>query len=127
MPYPSTPASPPGYAGGPLPWRTGPDDTTWATLAHVGGIFFSFLPPLIILLTKGQQSGFVRDQALEALNFQITLAIAYVVSVVLIIVLIGLLLLAVVGIAGLVLGILAAVAAGRGQAYRYPLNIRLVH
>ena len=122
-PHPSAPPSP---YGGQLPWRTGPDDTTWALLAHIGGVFFSFLAPLIILLTKGQQSGFVRDQAAEALNFQLTLIIAYVVSVVLIVVLIGLLLLPVIGVLALVFGILAAIASSRGEAYRYPVNLRLV-
>jgi hypothetical protein len=40
--------------------------------------------------------------------------------------LVGLVLLLVVGVASLVLGIIAAVKASRGEAYRYPVNLRLV-
>jgi uncharacterized Tic20 family protein len=69
---------------------------------------------------------FVRSQALEALNFQITVLIAVVVSSVLILVLIGLVLLPIIGVAAFVLMILAAIAANRGEEYRYPLTLRLV-
>jgi uncharacterized Tic20 family protein len=110
-----------------MPWRTGPDDTTWAVLAHVLGIFFSFIPPLVVLLAKGQSSGFVRDQAVEALNFQITVILAYIVSAILIILVIGLVMLFAVGVASLILAVLAAIAASRGEAYRYPVNLRIIH
>jgi uncharacterized protein len=125
---PGQPAPPPpaGSYGGSRPWRTGQDDTTWAVLAHLGGVLFSFIPPLIVFLTKGQESGFVRDQAAEALNFQITLVVAYIISVILVIFLVGLLLLLVVPVVALVLGVVAAVRSGRGEAYRYPVNLRLV-
>ena len=96
-------------------------------LAHVLGIFFSFIPPLIILLAKGDSSGFVRDQAVEALNFQITVILAYIVSAVLIIVVIGLIMIFAVGIASVILAIIAAIAASRGEAYRYPVNLRIIH
>lgn len=109
-----------------MPWRTGPEDTTWAVLAHVLGIFFSFVPPLVVLLAKGNSSGFVRDQAVEALNFQITLIVAYIVSAILIILVIGLIMFFFVGVAGLIFGILAGIAAGRGEAYRYPIALRLI-
>jgi uncharacterized Tic20 family protein len=69
---------------------------------------------------------FVRSQALEALNFQITVLIAVVVSAALIFVLIGLFLLPIIGVAAFVLMILAAIAANRGEEYRYPLTLRLV-
>ena len=95
-------------------------------LAHVGGILIGFLAGLIVMLTKGKESDFVRDQAVEALNFQITVAIAWFVSFILIFVLIGFLLIFVVGIGSLVLMIMAGIAANNGQRYRYPINIRMV-
>lgn len=109
-----------------LPWRTGSDDNTFALLAHLLAIFTSFVAPLIIFLTKGKQSGYVRDQSLEALNFSITVAIGYVISSVLTIILIGFVLYFVVGIAALVFGILATIAASKGETYRYPFTLRLV-
>lgn len=120
------PQPPAGYAG-PLPWWTGPEDTTYAVLAQILGIFFSFVPPLIVLLTRGQTSGYVRHHAVEALNFQITVLLAYVVSAILIILIIGLVMIFAVGVASIVLAIIATVAAGRGEPYRYPVNLRLIH
>ncbi|MGW4638690.1 DUF4870 domain-containing protein [Sphaerisporangium sp. NPDC004334] len=122
---------PAGYPGGPhVPGRFGPrpgsDDTTLAMLAHLLGLLTSFLGPLILYLVKKDESPYVRDQAAEALNFQITLFIAYAVSAVLVLVIIGILLMIVVGIGSLILMIMAAVAANRGENYRYPFNIRFI-
>ena len=102
------------------------DEMTMSMLAHAGGIFFGFLPALVIYLTKGNESPYVKAEATEALNFQITLAIAYVVASVLIIVLIGLLMLPVIWIASVAFMIMAAVSVNNGNAYRYPVNIRLI-
>ena len=55
------------------------------------------------------------------------MAIAAAAAFVLLFVLVGFVLLPVVVIGSWVLGILAAVAAGRREAYRYPLTIRFVH
>lgn len=102
------------------------DDRTMAMLAHLGGIVLWFIPALVIYLTKGNESAFVKEQAQEALNFQITLTIAWTVSFILIFIIIGLLLLPIVAIGGLVLMIMAGIAANKGESYRYPINIRLV-
>jgi uncharacterized Tic20 family protein len=102
------------------------DEKTMSMLAHAGGIFFGFLPALVIYLTKGKESAYVGEESKEALNFQITLAIAYVVSTVLIIVLIGLLMLLAVWVGSVILMIMAAISVNNGKPYRYPLNIRLI-
>jgi uncharacterized Tic20 family protein len=103
------------------------EERQWALFSHLGILVFGFIPPLVIMLTKGNESGFVRHQAVEALNFSITLAIASVACVILIFVLVGLLLLPVLLVAHLVFPIMGAVAANRGEAYRYPVSLRLVH
>jgi uncharacterized Tic20 family protein len=95
-----------------------------ALLAAIVGL--SFLGPLLVMLIQGPKSEFVRRQAVEALNFQITTYIAAFVSFILMFVLIGFLLIIVVGIGWLVLTIVASMAANRGEDYRYPFNIRLV-
>jgi uncharacterized Tic20 family protein len=123
-------APPPGWGqpGYPAP-QGGPqssEDTTWAVLGHLSYFVIPLIGPLIVFLVKKDTSPFVRQHAAEALNFHITLTIAFIVSAVLIIVLIGFVLLAVVAVAGTVLTIIAAVAGGRGQPYRYPLTLRLV-
>ena len=102
------------------------DDKNIALLTHLGGIFFSFLPGLIVWLLKKDDSPFLGDQAKEALNFQLTVLIGYAISFVLVIVLIGILMLWVVGIANVVLCIIAAVKSASGEKYRYPLTLRLL-
>ncbi|MFC4059449.1 DUF4870 domain-containing protein [Planomonospora corallina] len=106
--------------------RPGSDDTTMAMLCHLLGLLTGFLGPLVIYLVKKDQSPYVRDQAGEALNFQLTLLIAYVVAWVLAFALIGFLLLPLIWIGSLVFMVIAAVAANRGENHRYPMTIRFV-
>ncbi len=121
------PPPPPPPPVGPPPAPTGAtDDTTLATLSHAGQLFGGFVVPLIIYLIKKDESPFVADQAREALNFSITVVIAMVVSVPLIFVLVGILTMLATMVLAFVLPIVAAVAASRGEWYRYPLCIRLV-
>lgn len=99
-----------------------------AMLAHLLAIFTWFIGPLIIWLTQKDTSAFVDDQGKEALNFQITIGIAYIALGVLACLTLGLgsILLPVVGIINLIFCILACVAANRGERFRYPFAIRLI-
>ncbi|MFN3706708.1 DUF4870 domain-containing protein [Microcella sp.] len=117
------PSSP--YAAAPQAMRP-EDEKLWATLIHIGGIFFGFLPSLIGYLVLKDRGPFVRDHTATALNFQLTMLIAAIVGSILTLVLIGFFILVGVSIAILVLSILAAVAANRGQAYTYPLTIPFI-
>lgn len=137
-PQPPQPPGGPGYGappgagyGAPSGQLSQQDERLWGMLAHISAILaaivvLSFLGPLVVLLVQGNKSQFVRRQAVEALNFQITTYIAAIVSAILIIVVIGFFMLFAVGIAWLVFTIMAGVAANNGQDYRYPVNIRLV-
>lgn len=98
----------------------------WSVFAHIGGVFVSFLVPLVILLVFKGRGAFVENQAKEALNFQITLAIAYVVGLITIIIVVGAFILLAALICSIVFAILAAIASNRGELYRYPLTLRLV-
>lgn len=91
-------------------------------------IFTWFIGALIIwLINKDDASkAFVTDQAKEALNFQITVTIAMVISIILMVVIIGGILAPIVGIINLVFCIIAAVKANNGEAYRYPFTLRLI-
>ncbi|MBK5306570.1 MAG: DUF4870 domain-containing protein [Frankiaceae bacterium] len=119
---------PPGWEQPPPQWGAQPqaEDTTWAVLAHLSFFAFGLIAPLVIYLVKKDESAFTRHHAAEALNFHITFTIAAIVSGILILVLIGVLLLVVIFIAGAVYAILAALAAGRREPYRYPLTLRFV-
>jgi uncharacterized Tic20 family protein len=102
---------------------TSDDDKLYAILANLGGIFFFFVPSLIVYLIKKDGDGWVADSVREALNWQITVAI---VGVVLAITVVGLLLLWIVGLVNVVFCIIAAVKAGDRIAWRYPVAIRLL-
>ncbi|TFD03604.1 DUF4870 domain-containing protein [Cryobacterium sp. TMT1-66-1] len=110
------------------------DDRQWASLAHLGGIL-SFLPSLIIWLVFKDRGRFTNTEAKEALNFQITLLIAYVaitvVSTFLALVTFGIGgLLAglgwIVWLAGVIFSIMGFVQAKDGKNYRYPFAVRLI-
>ena len=98
------------------------DDKTWAVLSHILG----WVIALIALLVKGNERPFVRDQAVEALNFDITLLIGSLISIPLIFVIVGFFTLLAIAIGGLVFHIIAAVQAGKGVRYRYPINLRII-
>jgi uncharacterized protein len=107
------------------------EDRNWAMGAHLSAfiaayIALGFLGPLVVLLVRGDRSQFVRQHAVEALNFNLTVLIYIVISVILAIVLIGLLMLVALGILYIVAVILGAVRASSGEQYRYPLTIRFV-
>lgn len=120
-------APPPAPAGTPSP-----EERQWALFAHLSALigyiipFGSLLGPLIIWQIKKNEMPFVDDQGKEALNFQITVAIAAVACFILIFILIGIFLLWILAIADLVFIVLAAIAANNGQAYRYPVCLRFI-
>lgn len=110
----------------PIAQSTSNDDRNLAMLAHLLGIVSGFVGALIIWLLKKDQSAFIDEQGKEALNFQITVMIAFVGSWILMFVLIGMLLMPLLLIANLVFCILAAVAVSKGEHYKYPFAIRLL-
>ena len=122
-PYPP----PPPYGGPPQIQPMSPaDEKMWSTLIQLGGLFFGFLAPLIGYLVLKDRGPFVRSWSATALNFQLTLLIAYVVGGILTFVLVGFLILFAAYVLGIVLAIIAAVKANRGEWWQYPLTIRFV-
>ena len=99
------------------------NDKNIAVLAHLGGVFFGFVPALIIWFLKKDDSPYIGAQAREALNFQITVLIGYIAAC---FVLMGFLLLPAIYIAKLVFCVIAAVKVSKGEDYRYPVSLRLI-
>ncbi|KJJ95240.1 MULTISPECIES: DUF4870 domain-containing protein [Pseudomonadaceae] len=102
----------------------------WAMFCHFAaflGFIFPFgnlLGPLIVWQIKRESDPFVDRQGKEALNFQITVSLAVVVSCLLMLVVIGFFLLGLVSIGALVLTIIAGIKANEGLDYRYPFTWR---
>jgi uncharacterized Tic20 family protein len=95
-------------------------------LCHLLGIFIGFLGPLIIWLIKRDEDKFIDEQGKEALNFQITLIIAWAVGAISTFLCIGFILLPAIWVCDLIFCIMGAVKANKGEHYKYPINIRFI-
>ena len=120
----TTPVTPPGLPS--------PEARKWALIAHLSGFlgclspFGSLSGPLLVWQLKKDQDVFIDDQGKEAMNFQISVAIAALISVLLMVIVIGFLLIWVVIIGAVILMIIAAIKANEGKAYRYPFCWRII-
>lgn len=142
--YDAPPPPPPG-AGAPPPPVTGQvapvgyatsDEKNWALIAHfgaiagviIGGGLLGWVPPLIAMLVKGNESPTVRAHSIQSLNFQITWAIAGVIAYILGIVTCGILFVIVwvVWVVPIIFAIIGGVKANEGVLYKYPASIQLI-
>lgn len=121
----ASPAAPP----------TTPDERTLALVTHLSLLIHLVLPvvailaPIIIWQSKRNESAFSADHALEAVNFHISLMLYTLAFTLLGFVTcgVGFVVAGLVYILGLVGMILAVLASNRGDYYRYPMTLRLVH
>lgn len=109
------------------PEQPSQDDRNLSMLTHLLGIVTCVFGALVIWLIKKDESPFVGDNAREALNFQITVLLGYFVAKILLWVLIGFALFPLIYIANIIFCVLGAVAASKGQRYRYPLAFRFLN
>ena len=125
------PAAAANYDGPGVRTMSPSDERLWGLLANLSWIAGSIvaispLGPLIVFLVFKDSSPFLRRHALEALNFWITVYIGLAISVPLMFILVGFVTFPVICIAALVLSIIAALAANKGEEYRYPFTLRLI-
>jgi uncharacterized Tic20 family protein len=139
---PTPPPSPEPVAATPAshPSGIGADERQWAMLAHLSallgylltGSVGGFLGPLIVWLMKKDTMPFVDQQGKEALNFSISICIAFALLIAFSVMTLGIGLIItlpaflVVALYALVFTIIASVKANEGVAYRYPIAIRLI-
>jgi uncharacterized protein len=97
-----------------------------STFAGLVVPFGSVIGPLAVWLSRRDRDPFIDQAGREALNFGISIAVYGLVALVAALMLVGIPLLIVGVMAWVVLASLAAVKASQGQAYRYPLTMRLV-
>jgi len=133
-----TPDTPPPPPSTPIVTPSESDERTWAMLGHLSA-FSAFITglgcvigPLIIWLIKRDTMPFAGEQALEALNFNITAIIAGAALGVFTLITLGIGALITVPaffvlfVGWFVLTVVAAVKANGGEHYRYPFTLRLV-
>ena len=109
------------------------DERTWGMIAHLSAFAVFVFPlggnilaPLVIWLTRRDTSAYVAMEAREALNFNISVALGWIVCGSLVFALIGIPLGALLFLYWLVMAVIAAVKASEGVGYRYPFSLRLV-
>ncbi len=105
-----------------------------AVLTHVLGILTLFVGPLVVYLAFRKKAGpWLRDHLDESVNYNILALIAFV-ALIIIAVLLGssafslwVALLAVfIVVAKVVLEVVAAIKAGRGKPFHFPLDIKMI-
>jgi uncharacterized Tic20 family protein len=110
------------------------DERMWGMLLHLGGALGglaayvhvpggNLLIPFIIWLIKKEGSPFINDQGKEVLNFHLCVLVAYLLCIASCV---GIILIYPIMLIALILGIVGAVKANEGVAYRYPVNFRLI-
>jgi uncharacterized Tic20 family protein len=109
------------------------NERTWGMLAHLAAFAGLVLPlignvvgPLLVRHSWRGRSAFVSEQALESLNFNISVSLGAVVCWILMWVFVGFLLGLALFITWLALTLIAAIRASEGVDYRYPFSLRLV-
>ena len=132
QPYQAAPATPTA----PL---TAAEDNQWAMFSHFGGVI-GFLPSLIIFLIFKDRGKRTSTESKEALNWQITFTIGYIVLMILIGIINSILFATsawgLAGIIGLLpllwwllnvlFSILGGVKVNSGGSYRYPFALRFL-
>jgi len=84
------------------------------------------LGPLIVWYIKREDHPYIDRQGKEAVNFQLTMVIAAIISAFLTVILVGFPLLVVIGVMMVVFPIVATIKADNGEDYRYPISIRFL-
>ncbi len=108
------------------------DERTWGMLAHLAALAGILVPlgnilgPFVVWLARRGGSRFAGDQAKEALNFNITVALGALVCYALTWLGVGFLLFVALALYWLAMTIIAAIKASEGTRYHYPLAVRLV-
>ncbi len=134
-----TDATPQPAAPQPAAPLTPAEDKQWASFAHFGGLL-GVLPSLIIYLIFKDRGAVTRTESKEALNWQITFTIAFIVLQILVTIISSALfaagaygVISLVGflplllwIANAIFSILGGVKVQGGGSYRYPVALRLI-
>jgi uncharacterized Tic20 family protein len=126
------------------PSAIGADERHWAMMAHLSALLGylltsgwagsagGFLGPLIVWSMKKDTMPFVDQQGKEALNFSISICLAFAILFAFVISTLGFGLFIVwpafiaVGLYALIFTIIASIKAYEGVAYRYPIVLRLI-
>jgi uncharacterized protein len=111
------------------------EERTMGTLAHaipliamvVSAGFLGFVASLVLYVMYKDRGPFARENAANSLNIQITTGIVLLISLPLMLILVGFLTWGLALVFAFVLHLLGALKANRGEWWRPPMTLRLVH
>ncbi|MDF2377690.1 MAG: DUF4870 domain-containing protein [Verrucomicrobiales bacterium] len=126
-------STPPELIREPSPDR---NEKNWAVAAHLASVagwvgipWGHILAPFVVWLIKKEESKFVRGQAIESLNFQISMTIYAFIAGIVAVTIIGLIVaipaIIAIAIGDIIFTFIGALRVSEGVAYRYPFTIRL--
>ena len=98
-------------------------------LSAFAGFFVPFggiIGPLVIWLSKRDESTWINENGKASLNFQLSLLLYMILVLPLCLIIIGIPLMAVLGILKIVFIIIASVKASKGEEFKYPLAIPFI-
>tara|TARA_B100001250_G_C19532562_1_gene671101 strand:- start:106 stop:456 length:351 start_codon:yes stop_codon:yes gene_type:complete len=105
------------------PW--GIDLNTFCLLMHLSILFFWPLS-IIMWVTNKDNNAVIDSHGKNVANFLISYTIYYFVSIFLFFVLIGFVTIFIVAALFIIFTIIAAIKAGKGEIYKYPLTIEII-
>jgi len=122
-------APPPQYGGG-----SGIDDRSWNLINHFGGAAGAFLgggvggwiAPLIVMVTQGNRSPYLRSESVKALNFQILWTIVGVIGWATSCIGIGFIVIAAAWLMSIIFGVIAGIKASNNEPYNYPMSVQII-
>jgi uncharacterized Tic20 family protein len=98
----------------------------FAAIVHLSGVLTFFIGPLLIYLLRESRQDFVGRAASEALNFQLTLLLAWMLTLISLLFIVGFLVLPFLGLVSVGMPVWAAALTSRGEVYRYPVSLRFI-
>ena len=82
--------------------------------------------PLIVMLTQGNRSPYLRSEAVKALNFQVLWSIIALVGWATSCIGIGIVIGAIAWLVAIIFGVIAGVKASNNEPYNYPMTVQII-
>jgi len=107
-------------------------ERNWAMFCHLAGFagflfpFGGIIGPLVIWLSKRDDSTWINENGKASLNFQLSMLLYIMLAAPLCLILIGFPIIAILGTLKIIFIIIACVKASRGEEFRYPLAIPFI-
>ena len=107
-------------------------ERNWAMFCHIAAFAGYFIPfggiigPLVIWLSKRDESTWVNENGKASLNFQFSMLLYILLTIPLCFIIIGFPIIAVLLLLRIIFIVIASVRASKGEEFRYPLAIPFI-